>query len=195
MASAAAVAAMLAGTAMYAGSSRASSVAHSTDRQLATVNGVALRQSDADRYAQGAAVREHPLASPGAVLLALVNQELVRQYATARGITVDESDVTAAIEAQSSASAVSRDVRARAGVAAFRENIKMFILFDAVRSDVIGHAADEHDDHDEHDENDAQTARDAADARTRAWIAWLAQQRRDADVALSPDAPELPVAR
>jgi len=121
-------------TAVVGGSTGSATVA-----TVATVDGVAISREAYDEYSRVFTAPDGILrVSPEDVLLSLVNQVLVQSEADRRGLTVADQEVSGAVEEMHQHEREALSLPGVGDDAAFRERVRMFLLFGLVKSEVVG---------------------------------------------------------
>lgn len=114
-------------------------VAAKPDGVLATVGGFVISRTAYDQYAQVFTSPEGDVrVSEEDILLSLVNQALVQAAADRRGLEVSDSEVSLAVDGMSEADPIGQSLPKGGDEAAFRERVRMFLLFRLVQSEVVG---------------------------------------------------------
>ncbi len=106
---------------------------------VAIVDGVVISRATYDQYAQVFTSPDGTVrVSEEDVLLSLVNQVLVQREAQRRGIEVSDDEVAREVGGMSETDLIARSLPKGGEEAAFRERVRMFVLFRLVKAEVVG---------------------------------------------------------
>lgn len=173
---------------------------------VATVGGVVISRTAFDDYAQVFTSPDGTVrVSEEDILISLVNQVLVQAAADRRGLEVSDIEVSRAVAGIGEADPIGQSLPKGGEEAAFRERVRMFLLFRLVKSEVVGqidipdaqieaaYAADPSLHVLEYQDaipvlRERLASRESSDR----WLAWLKGQRRCAEIRILDASFDIP---